>query len=1029
MLEGTVEHVRGDTHVIWFPDEEDLLCYLQLKLGESHQVCRKLKNWIAEDKSTVTRVIKELSFAGLNSIDYDSTSCKCGHLRQAWLPLIHPSCVETREVVDEIFAHNRPYGGCTCTGCAGNKLPYDHEKQCLHGMGFSADHYLPVRKLRVGVHCNKQGVPQMHSNQQAGEFELDLNIVAQISPVACAAYAARESVLTTKEGVEPATEGYAFQILHPWKKNNKALVRTELQSEDTKPLPRWQAVHGLYQKCKVFKTTAPDNEDGSDAAHSDYCTFKPVWRGLAPESAKQMFANYTDIRKHPTFGGVRLSNPEYESNQQDLDCVEQQALEHSHSVWEHISHVKVDPFCHTDNPVKKEALSVHNISLHCLTMHPLKVLCDDIHIQKTFNEGVKMLRENDALQDEMLYFKERLDKVLKVRVQLALKSSIKAWYSNAANPQDGDVSYSFFSTKRALLEFMRDRLGSKHKSCCTLSAWLDKEEEYRKEASAMGLHCPSNMAWFSLDTSRANGNDRIENVKQLAQALKPAHNCTCERCMCYNLEPGEYNQSENCYQQAIRSCPGSHFVPVEIIECGIEIEPMTYKDPVIRLDNTELGVKLVMNVIPLICPVAKALGWQGSDFTSNAVQILHCLDLNTEVTPKRHNPTRHGAYQQLKFSNIRDPKYDLPTCAMELRHRSLNKTEWRKVYDTSFKLLMRDIKEGEIHFGGVNLHSQDHQIYSSGLAKQLGMSEHLLGLNDYIWNHVSHLRLRTCVYSLQKKENAITVDIDDAHFGPIALLMKEYKKQQRTIETNLQELQNGADGESPQSDTQESPQKSPQAIKRAAKKARKKQAKMTLAIQTLEAYIEGVRLARGTYHAIRVWRFHLEAEGAIVAFGEAKAALVRQAEEAAARAKDAAEAAAKDAETAKLYAFVVHCVYLPLRLSAEKHAWTAWTANLKDALEAAPPEAAPAPPEAEPAPGEAAPALTIDRAQCDCPITMEIMSDPVIAADGHTYEREAIESWLQYNNTSPMTDELMLHTHLMPNHLIRSIIQNSGLLE
>ena len=50
-------------------------------------------------------------------------------------------------------------------------------------MGFSADHYLPVRKLRVGVHCNKQGVPQMHSNQQAGEFELDLNIVAQISPV------------------------------------------------------------------------------------------------------------------------------------------------------------------------------------------------------------------------------------------------------------------------------------------------------------------------------------------------------------------------------------------------------------------------------------------------------------------------------------------------------------------------------------------------------------------------------------------------------------------------------------------------------------------------------------------------------------------------------------------------------------------------------------------------------------------------------------------------------------------------------
>lgn len=33
-----------------------------------------------------------------------------------------------------------------------------------------------------------------------------------------------------------------------------------------------------------------------------------------------------------------------------------------------------------------------------------------------------------------------------------------------------------------------------------------------------------------------------------------------------------------------------------------------------------------------------------------------------------------------------------------------------------------------------------------------------------------------------------------------------------------------------------------------------------------------------------------------------------------------------------------------------------------------------------------------------CPITMEIMVDPVIAMDGHTYERVAIENWLQVND-------------------------------
>ncbi|MHB9147949.1 MAG: U-box domain-containing protein [Candidatus Amoebophilus sp.] len=32
--------------------------------------------------------------------------------------------------------------------------------------------------------------------------------------------------------------------------------------------------------------------------------------------------------------------------------------------------------------------------------------------------------------------------------------------------------------------------------------------------------------------------------------------------------------------------------------------------------------------------------------------------------------------------------------------------------------------------------------------------------------------------------------------------------------------------------------------------------------------------------------------------------------------------------------------------------------------------------------------------ECFCPITQEIMEDPVIAQDGHTYERQAIKRWL-----------------------------------
>ena len=42
-----------------------------------------------------------------------------------------------------------------------------------------------------------------------------------------------------------------------------------------------------------------------------------------------------------------------------------------------------------------------------------------------------------------------------------------------------------------------------------------------------------------------------------------------------------------------------------------------------------------------------------------------------------------------------------------------------------------------------------------------------------------------------------------------------------------------------------------------------------------------------------------------------------------------------------------------------------------------------------------------------CPISHEIMVDPVVAADGHTYEREALARWLSEKNSSPLTGQPM----------------------
>ncbi|CAH0367727.1 unnamed protein product [Pelagomonas calceolata] len=60
-----------------------------------------------------------------------------------------------------------------------------------------------------------------------------------------------------------------------------------------------------------------------------------------------------------------------------------------------------------------------------------------------------------------------------------------------------------------------------------------------------------------------------------------------------------------------------------------------------------------------------------------------------------------------------------------------------------------------------------------------------------------------------------------------------------------------------------------------------------------------------------------------------------------------------------------------------------------------------------------------------CPISLEVMEDPVIAADGHSYERSDIEAWFNRgNDTSPKTGGALPHQFLTPNHNLRSAIQD-----
>ena len=64
-----------------------------------------------------------------------------------------------------------------------------------------------------------------------------------------------------------------------------------------------------------------------------------------------------------------------------------------------------------------------------------------------------------------------------------------------------------------------------------------------------------------------------------------------------------------------------------------------------------------------------------------------------------------------------------------------------------------------------------------------------------------------------------------------------------------------------------------------------------------------------------------------------------------------------------------------------------------------------------------------------CPISHEIMNDPVLCSDGQTYDRSSIEEWIRSCNDdvkSPLTGKKLESINLVPNHALRSLIQSTS---
>ncbi|CAF3376774.1 unnamed protein product [Rotaria sp. Silwood1] len=59
-----------------------------------------------------------------------------------------------------------------------------------------------------------------------------------------------------------------------------------------------------------------------------------------------------------------------------------------------------------------------------------------------------------------------------------------------------------------------------------------------------------------------------------------------------------------------------------------------------------------------------------------------------------------------------------------------------------------------------------------------------------------------------------------------------------------------------------------------------------------------------------------------------------------------------------------------------------------------------------------------------CPLSFTLFRNPVVAQDGHTYERAAIQDWIRRTGKSPITQQPLSIEHLYPNHLVKKIVDS-----
>ena len=60
-----------------------------------------------------------------------------------------------------------------------------------------------------------------------------------------------------------------------------------------------------------------------------------------------------------------------------------------------------------------------------------------------------------------------------------------------------------------------------------------------------------------------------------------------------------------------------------------------------------------------------------------------------------------------------------------------------------------------------------------------------------------------------------------------------------------------------------------------------------------------------------------------------------------------------------------------------------------------------------------------------CPLTFEVMTDPVLDSEGNTFERKALLKWLQKSSQSPVSRQNLNENVLVPNIALRDMIHNA----